>query len=131
MTLDMDIWQMRDCQQCDLGVKPKMMDFDNKRHDKKLFDTTCHEKEKEFLRKGQLYDCSKARGHLIEIKKSKFPFIGHKIEMHHVMTALTDQKSVKHLCHIKGKRGTGKTRFMKEVAYYLYQRGKFSFKIQY
>jgi hypothetical protein len=63
--------------------------------------------------------------------KSKFPFIGHKIEMHHVMTALTDQKSVKHLCHIKGKRGTGKTRFMKEVAYYLYQRGKFSFKIQY
>ena len=36
-----------------------------------------------------------------------------------------------HLVHVRGEKGVGKTRFLKEVAYYLYQRHKFASKIQY
>jgi len=36
-----------------------------------------------------------------------------------------------HLVHVRGVRSVGKTRFLKEVAYYLYQRHKFESKIQY
>jgi hypothetical protein len=62
-------------------------------------------------------------------KKAKDPYIGHKTELYNAMNVLTDQTNVRHLCHIRGRKGTGKTRFLKEVAYYLYQRGYFGFKI--
>ncbi len=52
--------------------------------------------------------------------------------MYNVLQWLLGVKTeVTHLVHVKGVRSVGKTRFLKEVAYYLYQRHKFETKIQY
>jgi hypothetical protein len=108
----MKIWQMREFKERDLGIKPVLMDYGNEKHNKKLFDTTCHHWEREYIKQGPLYNVSKARGLLVGMKKAKDPYIGHKIELHHAMAALTNQETVTRLCHIKGKRGMGKTRFL-------------------
>jgi hypothetical protein len=42
---------------------------------------------------------------------------------------LAKKPDVTHLVHVRGVRSVGKTRFLKEVAYYLYQRHKFESKI--
>lgn len=50
--------------------------------------------------------------------------------MYNVLKWLLAKKpDVTHLVHVRGVRSVGKTRFLKEVAYYLYQRHKFESKI--
>ena len=54
------------------------------------------------------------------------------MELFRVLQWLTgDKNSGSDLVHVKGVRSVGKTRFMKEVAYYLYQRNLFEYKIAY
>jgi hypothetical protein len=58
-TLEDKIWQFRDCKHCDLGIRPILMDSDNKKHDTQLFDRNCLEGEEQFIKEGYLYNSSK------------------------------------------------------------------------
>ena len=87
------------------------------------------QKEKQFIKEGRLYDISKARGLISGVKIIKEPYIGNQCLMYKIMTNLIHKNHFRHLCHITGKVGVGKTRLMNEVARYLHRRHSFTFKI--
>lgn len=125
----MKIWDYKEFKFYDLGIKPILIDEKSRRHDQKLFNTQADSKEREYCKQGRLYETTKPRGLLVGMKKSFDPLIGQKKNLHYAMAALTNSQHPVHLVHVQAKRGVGKTKFIQEVAYYLYQRGMFSFKI--
>ena len=84
------------------------------------------------MKKGHVMDISKARGTLVNLKKPKHTQIGREELMHQAFKWLTEKKdTAPSVIHVYGKKYMGKTAFMTEVAYSLYQRHLFTFKIAY
>lgn len=76
------IWGNKDFKDHDLGIQPILLDANNKCHDDKLFDSKALNDEKQYLKKGKLYDITKARGLLVGMSKSTDPYIGNHELLH-------------------------------------------------
>jgi hypothetical protein len=123
------IWQHRD-PFGELGIKPVLLNMNSSHHNDPLFSSKAVEGDRFYFGPGQVIDTTKARGLLQNIEKSKEAYIGHQDDMFNVLHWLLAAKpNITHLVHVRGVRSVGKTRFLKEVAYYLYQRHKFESKI--
>jgi hypothetical protein len=78
-TIDTLIWENRDipnCERIDLRIRPQLIDKGNRRHLRKLFDSSASKQEISYVKHGSLYDISLQRPPLIGFKKSKKVYIG-------------------------------------------------------
>lgn len=121
-TLNDLIWENRDYDNIQIEITPVLLDESNKKHDQKIFDTEALEQEKSYISKGRLYDISQERGLLVNMKKIKDPYIGNQCMIYKAVHHLTDEKDIRHITHISGNTGMGKTRLLKEIGNYLHRR---------
>ena len=102
----------------DIGVTPILVDYESTNHDVKIFDLNAAPNDKRHLRKGRLYDISRATGLLVNVKRPGTAYIGQHKKMFYAIQGLKQTN----LVYIQGHQGRGKTRLLREVCYYLHKR---------
>lgn len=122
----------------DLGVPPRLLPTESSKHEKPFFSTEVCSigNNKWCLKEGYFVEISRRRGP-INFKKDELKgvYIGRQSQIYKVVNWLTDTKepkeSIPRVILVKGKWEVGKTRFVKEVGYFLYGRYQFTEKIEY